>query len=100
MNINVVGFTPVKRNTLTGFATVDFTDFGYEMQGFAIHENESNRWVDLPAKPPSNPEKSSVWPKVIEFYDRRKEKQFKLMVLVELDKYLNSNNDSLNDDLN
>ena len=89
MRIKVTNFNAVKRNTLTGFATVDFAELGFEMQGFGIHQTDTNRWVELPAKSPANPEKKEPWIKVIEFYDRRKEKHLKKEVLMELDVYLN-----------
>ncbi len=83
--INVVEFIPCNRNTLQGFASVELAELGLVIPGFAIHKKGKNRWVELPAKPPTDPENYSKWTKVIKFYDIRKENEFKRMILESLD---------------
>jgi hypothetical protein len=92
MKIKVVSFNECKSNTLIGFATVDFIDYGFELQGFAIHQNDKKRWIYLPAKPPSDP-KQTQWIKMMNFYDSRAARRFEKQVLLELDKYLGNKDD-------
>lgn len=98
MDIIIDHFTPHRANTLKGFITVVLTDekSGFEMAifGFTYHEKNGDRWIELPARPPTNPEKNKSWVKVCVFYDKRKEIKFKKTLLDKLDKYFNNSTTS------
>ena len=66
---------------------VDFIDYGFELQGFAIHQDGNKRWIYLPAKPPTDPQQNN-WIKMMKFYDRRAETKFTKQVLLEYDKFI------------
>jgi hypothetical protein len=88
MEIKVVDFVPLGSNTMQGFVTVELVELGLEIPGFAIHQKGESRWVELPAKPPTNSDNNDKWIKVINFYDRRKESEFKKLILKDYDKYM------------
>ena len=88
MNISIDEFKPHQSNTLQGFFTVLLNDYGLEIPGFSLHKKNDSTWVELPSKPPTDG-KGDKWTKVIQFYDTRKEKEFKKIVLQELLDFLN-----------
>ena len=85
MRIEIDDFIEHKSNTLQGFFTVYFPDWGIAIGGFSLHEKEAtgSRWVDLPAKPNKNGE----YEKVITAYDTRQAKKFKEQLLKLLDEH-------------
>jgi hypothetical protein len=96
MEIKVERFTSRESNTLKGFITVVLEDakedFEMAIPGFTLHEKDGRRWLEVPGRPPTNPDKDKTWGKCVEFYDKRKERKFKEKVMQELDKYLRNNN--------
>jgi hypothetical protein len=88
MQITIEDFKPYKSNTLQGFFTVCLTDYGLEIPGFSLHHKGDSKWVELPSKPPTNGTNSDKWTKVLCFYDTRKEKQFKKLVMQKLEELL------------
>jgi hypothetical protein len=79
-----IEFKPHKSNTLQGFITVILEDYGLEIPGFTFHKKDSSKWIELPSKPPTNGSTNDKWTKVLHFYDSRKEKEFKRIVMEEL----------------
>ena len=79
-----IEFKPHKSNTLQGFITVILEDYGLEIPGFTFHKKDGSKWIELPSKPPTNATNSDKWTKVILFYDSRKEKEFKRIVMQKL----------------
>ena len=49
--ITCLGFYPLHRNTLRGFAEVRINELRLVIRDIAIHQKGSARWVQLPAKP-------------------------------------------------
>ena len=96
MNITIDKFTPYEKNTLQGFITVILedvkSDFEMFIPGFTLHEKDGRRWIEVPGRPSTNPEKDKTWSKVCDFYDKRKEKKFKQKLMKQLDKYLSQEN--------
>lgn len=94
MSIKVVGFDKWEKNTLKGFITVAVSDdrTGIEiiLPGFSLFE-KGNVWVELPGKP----DKKGGYGKVMYLSDPIMEKQFKNLILKELDKYLNQYGDKV-----
>jgi hypothetical protein len=88
MQISIDEFNPHKRNTLQGFFTVILEDYKLEIPGFSLHKKEESRWIELPSKAPTDGKDGDKWPKVIQFYDTRKEKEFKKIVMLKLQEYL------------
>jgi hypothetical protein len=89
MQISIDDFKPHQSNTLQGFFTVLLNDYGLEIPGFSLHKKGESRWIELPSKPPTDGKNGDKWTKVIQFYDTRKEKQFKKIVMLELEEFLN-----------
>lgn len=50
MNISVLEFKPVNRNTLVGFAVIYIAELRLRVRDISIHEKNGERWVQLPAK--------------------------------------------------
>lgn len=101
MDIIIDKFTPYERNTLKGFITLILkdakNDFEMFIPGFTLHEKDGRRWIEVPGRPPTNPEKDKTWGKVCDFYDKRKEKKFKQKLMKALDKYLSQENTNLSE---
>jgi DNA-binding cell septation regulator SpoVG len=84
MRIEIDDFIEHKSNTLQGFFTVYFPDWGIAIGGFSLHEKgNGSRWVDLPAKPNKNGEYENV----VTAYNTRQAKKFKEQLLKLLDEY-------------
>ena len=83
MNIGVE-FKPHQSNTLQGFITVILEDYGLEIPGFTFHKKDGSKRIELPSKPPTNGSTNDRWTKVLHFYDSRKEKEFKSIVMQKL----------------
>jgi hypothetical protein len=49
--ITCVEFRPLSRNTLRGFAVIRIEELRLTIRDVAIHEKNSARWAQLPAKP-------------------------------------------------
>jgi hypothetical protein len=102
MKIKIDGFVEHKKNTLQGFITVvledDREDFEMAIPGFTLHEKDGKRWLEVPGRPPTNPDKDKTWSKCVKFYDSRKERKFKEKLMRELDKYLWQHNIDLSQD--
>jgi hypothetical protein len=49
--LKCVGFKPLRRNTLVGFATIRIADMRLKITDVGIHEKGTARWAALPAKP-------------------------------------------------
>jgi hypothetical protein len=94
MSIRVVDFTKWEKNGLKGFITVAITDdrTGIEiiLPGFSLFGKSSDGIV-LPRKQ----EKNGEWTKTIYFCDPIMEKQFKKIIIKELEKYLSQHNDKV-----
>ena len=88
MDISIDDFKPHKSNTLQGFFAVLLDDYGLEIPGFSLHKKGENTWIELPSKPPTDGKNGEKWTKVIHFYDTRKEKEFKKIVMKELMEFL------------
>ena len=84
MNISVDEFKPHQSNTLQGFFTVILEDYGLEIPGFSLHTKGDSKWVELPSKPPTDGKNGDKWTKILHFYNTRKEKEFKRIVMQEL----------------
>jgi hypothetical protein len=52
-SVDIVGFRPMDRNTLVGFATVRINEM--RLHDVAIHARADSRWAQLPAKPQLDP---------------------------------------------
>jgi hypothetical protein len=87
MQITIEDFKPYKSNTLQGFFTICLTDYGLEIPGFSLHHKGDSKWVELPSKPPTNGT-NDKWTKVLGFYDTRKEREFKKLVMQKLKELL------------
>ena len=44
MEVKVVEFIPLERNTMQGFVTVEIAELGLEIPGFGIHQRGGPRW--------------------------------------------------------
>jgi hypothetical protein len=88
MNISIDEFKSHKSNTLQGFFTVILEDYGLEIPGFSLHKKGESRWIELPSKPPTDGKNVEKWTKVLQFYDTRKEKEFKRIAMLKLQEYL------------
>jgi len=51
IEIEVLEFRPLQRNTLQGFATIRIGALRLRIRDVAIHESHAKRWAQLPAKP-------------------------------------------------
>ncbi|MBM4274064.1 MAG: hypothetical protein FJ134_06350 [Deltaproteobacteria bacterium] len=88
MKPKVIKFTQYHKNTLQGFVTVYLPETGMVIPSFSLHQNDRSRWLEIPAKPPTNPESNSNWQKIIYFLDDRDEEIFMNQVMQALDEYL------------
>jgi hypothetical protein len=88
MHISIDEFKQHKSNTLQGFFTVILEDYGLEIPGFSLHKKGESRWIELPSKPPTDAKNGEKWTKVLQFYDTRKEKEFKRIVMLQLEEFL------------
>jgi hypothetical protein len=50
-NLRCVGYKPVCRGTLRGFASIAFTDLHMVVHEIAIHEKNGKSWAQPPARP-------------------------------------------------
>jgi hypothetical protein len=89
MQISIDEFKPHKSNTLQGFFTVVLEDYGLEIPGFSLHKKGDSTWIELPSKAPTDGKNGDKWAKVIQFYDTRKEKEFKKIVMKAVMEFLN-----------
>lgn len=87
MKLKVIDFQERVNNTLRGFIKVYLPDYGIMIPGFSLHEKNGHRWVEVPGKMVTQPEKDPKWEKIFSFYNSLCEKQFKEAVLVALDKF-------------
>ena len=51
LTLECVGWRPLRRNTLAGFATIRIVDMRLTVVDVAIHSKGDARWAALPAKP-------------------------------------------------
>jgi hypothetical protein len=51
MKIVCKNFREWQRNTLRGLAEIELSDLGLKIKDIALHEKNSARWAQLPAKP-------------------------------------------------
>ena len=79
-----IEFKPHQSNTLQGFITVILENYGLEIPGFTLHKKDNSKLIELPSKPPTNGSNGEKWTKVIHFYDSRKEKEVKRIVMQKL----------------
>jgi hypothetical protein len=97
MAIRVVGFDKMVKNTFKGFITVAISDHrtGIEicLPGFTLHE-KGNVWVELPGMRNNNGAYQKDL-KTMYFCDPIMEKQFKNLILKELDKFLNQDDEKV-----
>jgi hypothetical protein len=49
--ITCVGWKPLVRNTLRGFASIRISEINLTIHDVAIHEKGESRWAALPARP-------------------------------------------------
>jgi hypothetical protein len=89
MNLTIDDFKHHKSNTLQGFFTVILEDYGLEISGFSLHNKGDSTWIETPSKPPTDGKNGEKWTKVVHFYDTRKGKEFKRVVMIELKEFLN-----------
>ena len=87
--LQITDFTPLRRNTMRGFATVCMPDWGMEIPGFMVHKQNKKEWVELPAHKSDPP--SGKWVKNMSFDSRTQEKEFGNSVIKELKDFLNKN---------
>ncbi len=92
MKLEVEDFIPYQKNTLKGFFTIYFPDYGFSIGGFSLHENEKTRWVEVPSKPSNDPNKPKDWVKIVVFYHPGLKKRFSTAALKALDKYFREQN--------
>lgn len=51
MTLECVGWKPLRRNTLAGFASIRIADMRLTVIDVALHNKGSQRWAALPSKP-------------------------------------------------
>ncbi|MBM4287018.1 MAG: hypothetical protein FJ135_02510 [Deltaproteobacteria bacterium] len=88
MEVQIDSFHRYRNNTLQGFFNVYFPDSGMVIRGFSLHKNDKSKWIEIPAKPPTNPESNAPWTKILFFYDKREEIKFLSTLMKALDEYL------------
>lgn len=94
MSIRVVDFDKREKNGLKGFIKVAISDdrTGIEiiLPGFALF-GKSSDGIQLPSKQ----EKNGAWTKTMYLCDPIMEKQFKNIIIKELEKYFSQHNDKV-----
>ena len=96
MNYAIKDWKPYYKNTLRGFFTMQLLDAGIEIRDCMLHEKNTGKWINLPAKPMVNPngtakigENGKVkYVYVIEYYDKNKYDEMQEKVIKELEKIL------------
>jgi hypothetical protein len=51
LSLECVGWKPLRRNTLAGFAQIRVVDMRLTVQDVALHNKGESRWAALPGKP-------------------------------------------------
>ena len=51
LTLECVGWKPLRRNTLAGFASIRIADMRLTVIDVALHNKGSQRWASLPSKP-------------------------------------------------
>ena len=51
LTLQCVGWKPLRRNTLAGFASIRIVDMRLTVIDVALHDKGTQRWAALPAKP-------------------------------------------------
>jgi hypothetical protein len=51
LTVTCTAWRPLRRNTLTGFATVEIPEMRLIIHDIAIHQKGEARWAQLPSKP-------------------------------------------------
>ncbi len=92
MKLQIEDFIPYQKNTLKGFFTIYFPDYGYSIGGFSLHENANARWVEVPSRPSSDQNAPKAWEKIIVFYHPGLKKRFTTAALKALNKYFSEQN--------
>lgn len=87
MNIEIVSFRPLEKNTLRGFLTIRLSDVGLVVKDVCLHEKNGKRWLSLPAKPYTKTDSGQGWACILEF-DKSHYWFFQDSALAALDAYL------------
>ena len=87
MEIEIVDFRQIERNTLKGFVTARLPAVGLEIRDLALHEKNGSRWLQLPARPFDKTDGGRGWNYIISFYQKPTYNQFQEMALKALDAY-------------
>lgn len=87
MNIEITRFKQYSKNTLQGFLSVRLTETGLEIKDIALHQENGNRWLQLPAKPYTRPDGSKGWSYILSFHKKEQYNKFQEVTLKALDAF-------------
>ena len=87
MHIKINDFRPYRKNTLQGFATIQFVENKLELRDVALHDKNGSRWFQLPAKPFDKPSGERGWNYIVAFADKDSYAQFQELALMAFDAY-------------
>lgn len=86
MQIEILEFREIEKNTLRGFLTLRIADIGLEIRDCPVHEKGDKRWVGLPARPFTGKDGTQQWQMILKFDEGEPYWTFQNAVLEALEK--------------
>lgn len=90
MNIKIVNFRPLGKNTLRGFLTIHFIDIGLVVKDVCLHQKDGKRWLQLPSRSYQKKDGTVAYAYVMEF-EKKDYWIFQDSALTALDSYFSQN---------
>lgn len=67
MNIGIISFRPLEKNTLRGVLTICLADIGLTIKDACLHEKNKSRWLQLPSRSYQRPDGTLAYAYILEF---------------------------------